>query len=193
MYRETQKRTAFLAALCLFLSAVEYTVPKPLPFLRMGLANVPVLLALDILPAGRVPLLILLKAAGQGIVSGTLFSYVFLFSAAGSFASGFAMLGVHRLLARGRFAAKPAVSRVGISLAGALANSCAQLALARFFLFGAGTRYIAPLLFLSASVTGVSLGLITERFAQTSRWFRSLLRENPLGTQGAKPSKGAPA
>lgn len=36
-------------ALCFFLSAIEFVIPKPLPFLRIGLANVPLILALDVL------------------------------------------------------------------------------------------------------------------------------------------------
>lgn len=38
---------AFFAALCLFLVAVEYAIPKPLPFLRLGLTNLPVILSLQ--------------------------------------------------------------------------------------------------------------------------------------------------
>ncbi|MEN6364589.1 MAG: Gx transporter family protein, partial [Rectinema sp.] len=42
--------TALLGAFCFFLSAVEYMLPKPMPFMRLGIANLPILLAVDILP-----------------------------------------------------------------------------------------------------------------------------------------------
>ena len=71
---------AFFASLCLFLSAVEYVIPKPLPFMRLGLANMPLVLALYVFGAKEILLLVLLKILGQGFITGTLFSYIFLFS-----------------------------------------------------------------------------------------------------------------
>jgi heptaprenyl diphosphate synthase len=164
---ENKKLTPFLAAMCLFLSTIEYAIPKPLPILRLGLANLPILLALTKLSPKDIFLLICLKIAGQGFVSGTLFSYVFLFSAAGSFASGFAMLGI-RLLCKTR------IGFVGVSMAGALANNAAQIVLARFFLFGESTRYIAPALLIAGSITGFLLGLFAEKFTAMSRWYAAL-------------------
>ena len=90
-------QTSFLAALCLLLSSVEYAIPKPLPFLRLGLANLPIILSLRKLSVRNVLLLTLLKIVGQAIISGTLFSYVFLLSASGSIASVCIMLFVFLL------------------------------------------------------------------------------------------------
>ncbi|MBR1911040.1 MAG: Gx transporter family protein, partial [Treponema sp.] len=67
---------SFFSALCLFLSAVEYAVPKPLPFMRLGFANLPILLAVKKMPAGWVMVLVLLKILLQAFISGTLLSYV---------------------------------------------------------------------------------------------------------------------
>ncbi len=91
---------AFLGGLCLFLSTVEYLVPKPIPFLRIGIANLPLLIGLDLLSPGRLLLVACLKVIGQGLVSGTLTSYVFLFSAAGTFTSALAMLAARRISGR---------------------------------------------------------------------------------------------
>lgn len=162
-----KKLLPFLAALCLFLAAVEYAIPKPLPFLRLGLANLPVIIALFILPAREIYKLILLKIIGQALVTGTLFSYVFLFSAAGSLASGLVMLGVHRIF-------KNHISCIGLSLAGAAANNLAQLAVAHLVLFGSATKYIAPILLISGAATGLILGIFTQMFIERSKWFRSI-------------------
>ena len=62
-----KKLLPFLAALCLFLAAVEYAVPKPLPFLRLGLANLPVIVALFVMPTRDIYKLILLKIIGQAL------------------------------------------------------------------------------------------------------------------------------
>ncbi|MBR0318092.1 MAG: Gx transporter family protein [Spirochaetia bacterium] len=162
-----KKLLPFLAALCLFLAAVEYAIPKPLPFLRLGLANLPVIVALFVLPTRDIYKLILLKIIGQALVTGTLFSYIFLFSAAGSAASGLTMLGVHLWL-------KNRVSCIGLSLAGAAANNIAQLVVAYFVLFRSATRYIAPILLISGAVTGLVLGIFTQMFIEKSKWFRGL-------------------
>ena len=162
-----KKLLPFLAALCLFLAAVEYAIPKPLPFLRLGLANLPVIIALFIMPTRDIYKLILLKIMGQALITGTLFSYIFLFSAAGSLASGLTMLGVHRIL-RNR------ISCIGLSLAGAAANNIAQLIVAHLILFGSATRYIASILLISGAVTGLILGIFTQMFTERSKWFRGL-------------------
>ena len=162
-----KKLLPFLAALCLFLAAVEYAIPKPLPFLRLGLANLPVIVALFVLPTRDIYKLILLKIIGQALITGTLFSYIFLFSAAGSLASGLTMLGVHRML-------KNRISCIGLSLAGAAANNIAQLIVARLILFGSATKYIAPILLISGAVTGLILGIFTQMFIERSKWFRRL-------------------
>src|SRR4030042_5458124 len=114
---------AFLGGLCLFLSTVEYPVPKPVPFLRIGIANLPLLVGLGLLSPGQLLLVALLKVIGQGLVSGTLATYVFLFSAAGTFASALAMLAVRRI-------AGPRMSLVGVSVTGALLSNLAQISLA---------------------------------------------------------------
>lgn len=85
------------ASLCLFLSAAEYAIPKPLPFMRLGLANLPIILSLTVFEKRDILLLTLLKVFGQALISGTLFSYIFLFSAVGSFASTFSMIFVFSL------------------------------------------------------------------------------------------------
>lgn len=174
-------RIAFFAALCLFLSAVEYAIPKPLPFLRLGLANLPVLLSLEIMQRRETLLLVVLKVLGQGILTGTLFSYIFVFSVAGSFASALMMMALYAL-------GKNAISAVGVSLAGALANNLAQLVLAHWLLFGANARYIAPLLLLTGLVTGCALGVFTEVFKRKSKWF-ALLSEATDTTVSTKERK----
>lgn len=162
-----QKQIAFFTALCLFLAAVEYAIPKPLPFLRLGLANLPIILSLAKMRRRDTLLLILCKVLGQGIITGTLFSYVFLFSAAGSLSSGLVMLALHSLCGRH-------ISAAGLSLAGALANNAAQLVLARFILFGTNVRFIAPVLLVTGFVTGLLLGIFAEQFMRKSRWYASL-------------------
>ena len=158
---------AFLGALCLFLSTIEYMIPKPIPFLRVGIANLPILIGVDVLPAPLILLLVLLKVLGQGLVGGTLVSYVFLFSAVGSFASGLVMLAVRRLLGR-------RITLVGVGVLGALFSNAAQILLARWLIFGEGAWLIAPPFLAVGTVTAVLLGAFAERFSRKSRWVASV-------------------
>jgi uncharacterized membrane protein len=160
---------SFFAALCLFLSAVEYAVPKPLPFMRLGLANLPILLSLAKMRKRDTLLLIVLKVLGQALISGTLFSYVFVFSAAGSFASGLTMLVLYTLFRR-----TSSLSNLGLSVAGALANNCAQVAAARVMVFGENAKYIAPVLFATGLATGILLGLFANAFCAESQWYKNI-------------------
>jgi len=163
--RFSQKRIALLGSLCLFLSAIEYLIPKPLPFMRIGLANLPLLLALDILGPGEFFLLALLKVLGQGIIGGTLFSYVFLFSFAGTFTSAALMYLLRKLLG------KKYLGFAGLGCAGAMASNGIQLILARYLIFGASLRYLIPPFLASGFITGIALGLICEYFCRHSRWY----------------------
>jgi heptaprenyl diphosphate synthase len=161
---------AFLGGLSLFLSTIEYLIPKPVPFLRIGIANLPLIVGLDLLAPGQLLLVAVLKVLGQGLVAGTLVTYVFLFSAAGTFASALAMLAVRRI-------AGPRMSLVGVSVTGALCSNLAQIALAiALDLLGRGAWVIAPPFIAAGTVTSVVLGLFAERFAGSSRWLASLRR-----------------
>jgi len=158
---------AFLGALCLFFSTIEYLIPKPFPFFRLGLANLPVLLALDLFAPGYVLLLVLLKVVGQGLVSGTLASYVFLFSVAGSFSSALVMLAAHR-------AGRRWITLIGVSLFGSLASNVVQVTLSVTFIFGQSAWVIAPPFLGLGVASGLVVGLFAERFRARSIWFRAI-------------------
>ncbi|MCL2880390.1 MAG: Gx transporter family protein [Treponema sp.] len=156
---------ALLGSFCLFLSAIEYIIPKPLPFMRIGLANLPLLLALDILSPADFFLLVLIKVFGQGILSGTLVSYVFLFSLAGTFSSAALMYGMRKLSGKKR------IGFAGIGCAGAMVSNGMQLLLARYLIFGASIQYLIPPFLASGFITGIALGVFCEIFCSRSMWY----------------------
>lgn len=156
---------AKLGAFALFLSTLEYLIPKPVPFMRIGLANVPVMLSLALLSPADYALLVILKVAGQALVTGTLFSYVFLFSLGGSAAAALVMFILYHLLGR-------RVSFVGIGIAGALASNGVQLLLAGVFIFGPSITLVAPPFLIMGFFSSAALGLFAQRFSTVSSWFR---------------------
>lgn len=176
--------TAWFGALCFFLSTIEYMIPKPLPFLRVGLANLPVMLALDVLPAPAFVALVAIKVLGQGLVGGTLFSYIFVFSAAGSIASAALMWALKKAFRGG-------ISWIGIGVAGAFASNAAQLTLARFWIFGESAWFIAPPFLAVGVVTGALLGAFANRFADNSAWYADV-RAGTFQPAGETATAGDP-
>ncbi len=176
----------FFASLCLFLSSVEYAVPKPLPFMRLGLANLPVIFAVKSFRFHAILSLILLKVLLSSFISGTTFSYVFLFSATGSFASGLAVYILYQLLKKIRLSQH--ISNVGLCLTGALANNAAQIVVARLFIFGKQAYLIAPLLLATGLVTGILLGLFANAFEERSL-FLNALRSGKLEKKEKEPGE----
>jgi heptaprenyl diphosphate synthase len=156
--------TALLGAFCFFLSAVEYMIPKPLPFMRLGIANLPILLAVDLLPLPWYLALALVKVVGMSVISGSLFSYVALFSLAGTLTAAIAMWAARKVI-------RGSVSAVGVSMLGAVASNAVQIAIASAVVFGEAARLIAPPFLATGLVTGALLGAFAETFAAKSRWY----------------------
>ena len=164
------KNLALLGAFCLFLSAVEYMIPKPLPFMRIGLANLPLILALDIFPLYAFLILVCVKVLGQALITGTLFSYIFLFSLTGTFLSALLMFLLRRIFCL-KLSGHERITFIGIGTAGAMVSNLSQLALARVFIFRENIIYITPVFLLSGLITGIVLGIFCEVFADRSRWY----------------------
>ena len=156
---------ALLGAFCLFLSAVEYMIPKPLPFMRIGLANLPLMIALDIFPLGSFLVLVCIKVFGQALITGTLFSYVFLFSLTGTFFSALLMYFLRCVFGRDK------ISFVGVGVAGAIVSNFSQLALAHILIFKDSVHYIAPPFLAAGLLTGIALGVFCEVFTRRSQWY----------------------
>jgi heptaprenyl diphosphate synthase len=159
---------ALFAACCFFLSAVEYMIPKPLPFMRIGLTNMPLMMAIDLFSFPAFIVLVCLKVIGQAIITGTLFSYIFLFSIAGTFCSALVMYAMRRAIGKER------VSFIGVGAAGATISNIIQLALAYVLIFKENVYYIAPAFLAAGLVTGIVLGLFCEIFARKSQWYKKI-------------------
>jgi heptaprenyl diphosphate synthase len=169
--------TALLGAFCFFLSAVEYMVPKPLPFMRLGIANLPILLAIDLLPLPWYLALALVKVIGMSLVSGSLFSYVALFSLAGTLTAALVMWAARK-------ASGSLVSAVGLSVLGAVASNAVQIAIAGVLVFGEAARLVAPPFMGMGLVTGLLLGLFAEAFTAKSQWYERA--KESLGKGGSR-------
>jgi heptaprenyl diphosphate synthase len=123
------------------------------------------MLALDIFPFHVFMVLTAIKVFGQALITGTLFSYIFLFSLSGTFFSAVLMYGLRHLLGSER------ISFIGTGVAGAMVSNATQLALAWIFIFRNNVLYIAPPFLAAGVITGALLGIFCEYFTGRSLWY----------------------
>lgn len=179
---KTADISALFGALCFLGSTIEYLIPKPLPFLRLGIANAPLVLALGILPAKAFFYLAFIKVLGQALLSGTLFSFIFLFSFTGTMCSCLAMFTLHRLL-------KHRIGDAGLCTAGALFSNVAQLLLAGKSAFGEQVLIIAPVFLAVGTVTSFFLGICISYFKFHSKWYEKISSCDPADRIISLPEK----
>ncbi len=163
------KELPLFAGLCFFLSLIDVMIPKPVVFFRLGLANLALMLAMDVLSARSFFFLLLVKVLGQAMLSGTIFSYVIIFSFIGTFSSGCIIYLFNFLRKKGW------VSFIGISMLGAFVSNISQWFFARYVLFGEGAWYMLPPMMVFSLATSLLIGLFANSFYLSSVWYESLL------------------
>jgi heptaprenyl diphosphate synthase len=144
---------AFLATLAIFLSIAETVIPKPLPWMRLGLANAITLYAFHVMKPKEVLLIVLSRILATSLLLGTFLSMSFILSITGALSSLLVMWVLHFGLGRW-------VSLVGISIAGAVTSNAVQLGVVNALFIGSRiTLYLLPFLFLFALIGGTVSGL----------------------------------
>lgn len=163
---EQTKRTARLGlflAFALILGYVEALLPLPvgIPGIKLGLANLAVLLALYRMGAKTAFMTDVLRIILNGFLFGSL--YGILYSMAGGILSFCVMAGLKKT---GRFGI------LGVSMAGGVSHNIGQLLVAAFVVETVGIfYYIAPLL-IAGVVTGCLIGILTEQLMRRVRHLR---------------------
>jgi heptaprenyl diphosphate synthase len=154
-----QLRNRRIAAISLFSAAavvlyvVESFIPRPLPWMRFGLANIVVLIGLYLFGFRTSFIIALMKTLLGALIIGNLFSPAFLFSIGGSMAS---ILVMAMLLAIPHNPFSP----FGISIIGAVSHNLAQLAIAAFLFIGLGeVLFLFPAFVIISIITGSMTGL----------------------------------
>ncbi len=160
-----QRRLAVLGAMILFMATIEYMIPKPLPFLKLGVANLPILIGLTFLSPKETLILLVMKVVGQGLIHGTLFSHLLLFSLGGTFTSGVIMMIFF-------YTKIPGISLIGISVLGAIGGNIIQLLVAQVLLFGKDVWLMAPVFLGAGVISSTILGVMALRFTQHSKWIQ---------------------
>ena len=145
---QNRNRIAYLGALTLLFSYAEMLLPRFVPFFRLGLGNIAILLAFD-LSFPSFFLLTIIKSVTASMMAGTLVSPFFLISIAQSVASGIVMYGLFRI--KGKW-----LSIYGISMVGSAISAVVQLFLSTLYLGKETLALAAPMLFFSVAAAIVT-------------------------------------
>lgn len=144
---------AFLATMAIFLAIAEHMIPKPLPWMRIGLANAITLYAFTILKPREVLLVVVSRTVAASLLIGSFLSVTFILSFFGALSSFAVMCLLYTALRRW-------FSLVGVSIAGALTSNMAQLMLVNaIFIRSALSYYFVPILLGFALAGGFLSGL----------------------------------
>lgn len=145
---------SLLTAASLVLFLFEALIPAPLPWVRLGLANVMTVSVLYLYGARDALLLTLVRVVLGSLLVGAFFAPAFFLSLGGGVLAVAAMAAARALGSR-------RLSIVGVSVAGAVAHNAGQLAvLSLFFLRGADAVRLLPYLTLSATLLGALIGFV---------------------------------
>jgi heptaprenyl diphosphate synthase len=170
MQLQDKYRIAVLSAYALALHGVETLFPTPIPWLRLGLANIVTLVALVLFGFRTAMTVTLIRVTLASFFTGTFLGPSFVLSFGGGITSTAAMGLTYAIF-------KDMFGPVGLSLIGAFFHNAAQLTLAYFlFIQRIEAMYIiGPVIVLIGTLTGVANGAVS-----------GLLIKNLLKKEGAK-------
>lgn len=175
MQLQDKYRVALLSAYALVLHGFETLVPTPIPWLRIGLANIITLVAL-VLYGFRIAMMVtLIRVMIASLFTGTFLGPAFILSLGGGVASTAAM-GLLQVLFRNMF------GPVGLSLAGAFVHNSAQLALAYLLFIRRieAVLLISPVILLIGTLAGFANGVVSDML------IKKLLQKDPEKTHNGE-------
>lgn len=152
---QLQNRTAYISlftAAAISLFVIETFIPRPVPGIRLGLANIFILLVLVLFGFKEAMMVGMFKVIAGNLLIGRLLTPSFIFSISGT------IMSVVVMYLAEKYGKK--ISFVGISILGAEAHTTTQVLLAsRLFLGNSSFLYLlSPFVILSlitGSITGV--------------------------------------
>ena len=150
---------SILLAQALVLSIIEswIPVPVPVPGVKLGLANIIILITIIFLGFKDAVFVVVLRTVLTSIYAGG--PVLFMFSAAGGLLSTAVMAVLYNRASR-------IFGLIGISIAGALFHNAGQLLVAMIVMDDTAVFYFMPVLAVSAVIMGSFTGLIVSYLSQ---------------------------
>tara|TARA_B100000686_G_C16262071_1_gene699757 strand:+ start:151 stop:669 length:519 start_codon:yes stop_codon:yes gene_type:complete len=146
-------RLGLLASAAIVLFVFESLAPRPLPWMKLGLGNLPVLVSLLCFGSGPALAVIVIKLVVGGLLSGSFAGPAFVIGGGAGLASWLVMVVVRRIGGK-------LFSVVGLSIWGALVHQLVQLVLAYAYIGQFGLFALLPLSLFSALLSGGLIGLL---------------------------------
>ena len=161
-----ERRRIFLAlfsALAIALHALEFLLPSPVPWFRLGFANIFALLALFLYDGRAAWSVNMVRIVVASLFLGTFFSPRFFLSLSGGILATLAMTTSRKL-------GGEKIGPVGVSVLGACGHSVGQLLCAWWLIVRHdGVWFLLPPLLLIALVTGIINGFVADALLQRLR------------------------
>ena len=167
MQLQDKYRIALLSAYAIGLHSFESLLPTPIPWLKLGFANIITLITLVLYGMRPALMVTLIRVIAVSLFTGTFLGPAFILSLGGGIISTVAM-GCVLFLSPGLF------SVIGISIVGAFFHNISQLVLA-YYLFIQRIEailLISPLILLLGTLTGAVNGIISDMLIRSLKNFQ---------------------
>lgn len=149
-----------LTASAIVIAILESFIPSiGIPGIKLGLANIVILLTIYELGVMEAAFINILRVLIVAVVRGTLLSMGFFMSLTGAFLS-FAIMVLFALTIK-KF------SVIGVSVIGAIFHVVGQIIVAMIYLDSAYILFYLPIIALSAIITGILVGIVTQAIIST--------------------------
>lgn len=159
----TEKRKRYIIVfvlLSLYLSLIETVIPKPFPWMKLGLSNIAIIIVLEKFDDKMALEVLLLRVFIQGLMLGTLFSPGFIISLTSGITSLFLTIIMYRY--------RDKLSLIAICMGGAITHNAVQLCVV-YILFFRNIQIMSRAIFIFISiflflgcVSGIVTGYICE-------------------------------
>ena len=144
---------SLLSSMAVIFFVIESAIPNPFPWLRLGLANIVVMVAIVLYGMKDGLLVTSLRSIVGSIVIGTFLGPSFWLSLSGGIASALIMSFIYRFFSS-------VFSLIGVSIFGAYTHSLAQMFLVFWFLIQRKEIfYLLPIILFFSLITGFVNGL----------------------------------
>lgn len=153
-------KLSMLLSISVVLALIESFIPifsGIAPGIKLGLANIVIVFAIYYLSIKDAIYISVLRVILMGILRTGLFSISFFFSLSGALLSLLFMYLAKNM---------SKMSVVGVSIVGAIGHSIGQILIAVIFLSNINIFYYLPILLISSVITGVIVGMISNKIIE---------------------------
>jgi len=149
----SNNKVALFAGLSSFLAVFENFIPMPIPFLRIGISNIPVSIGFVLFKFKDLLFIVLFKTIFSHLFRGTLFSYVFIIALSGNLLFIFISFPFYQIF-------KTRISFISLGLIGALSHNLGQIFASFIFLPAKSALLIGYFIISIGLISGFANGYI---------------------------------